>query len=407
MAAPKKRMRGRAIAGFVLTALLVLALGIPLAVSALNNRAEASTPPSSSSSTSTDSADKSDPALVAALTVTTVSDTAKCSTDQYGIVGFDIDALKKTPPRASSASLATPFSATKPADILREFQQSDCKDPHLGTAWAVFFAQDFRDWFLKTQGIDLVELNGWLKPFSADQLNIEDNGIATKAAEYIPLLNVKDPSSEQIDQALTKNRQWQAVAERLNTLLERFEVLGIQSRDSVVSYRVSAPVAGALPSVGRDPVTDTKPALVLSFTQKVGCTVAEVGINLEDKRPELFKPVCVTSTPTPTPSHTTPPRHTTPPTTPPHTTPPPTTCPTCVTPEQATQPVPTPAPQPSTVPTTEPSAQPTVPANTESPAPPTPGGYNGGSTEQPGATASPTPVVPTSDPTNSVDPGGF
>jgi hypothetical protein len=56
---------------------------------------------------------------------------------------------------------------------------------------------------------------------------------------------------------------------------------------------------------------------------------------------------------------------------------------------------------------TPPAPQPTQPANTSSPAPPTPGGYNGGSTQQPGQTAPPTPVVPSSDPTNTGDPGGF
>jgi len=56
---------------------------------------------------------------------------------------------------------------------------------------------------------------------------------------------------------------------------------------------------------------------------------------------------------------------------------------------------------------TPPAPQPTLPANTSSPAPPTSGGYNGGSTQQPGQTASPTPVVPSSDPTNTGDPGGF
>jgi hypothetical protein len=81
-------------------------------------------------------------------------------------------------------------------------------------------------------------------------------------------------------------------------------------------------------------------------------------------------------------------------------------CP-CITKAQASQNVPNPAPGDPNAPTKEPSAQPTVPANTSSPAPPTPGGYNGGSTTQPGQTAPPTPVVPSDDPTNTGDPGGF
>ncbi|HWT55839.1 MAG TPA: hypothetical protein VN031_02280 [Candidatus Microsaccharimonas sp.] len=81
-------------------------------------------------------------------------------------------------------------------------------------------------------------------------------------------------------------------------------------------------------------------------------------------------------------------------------------CP-CITPTQAQQPVPTPPPGPAGAPSQAPHQNPTVPANTASPAPPTPGGYNGGSTQQPGQSGSPTPVVPSSDPTNTGDPGGF
>jgi hypothetical protein len=80
-------------------------------------------------------------------------------------------------------------------------------------------------------------------------------------------------------------------------------------------------------------------------------------------------------------------------------------CP-CITPTHAQQPLPTPPPgNPGA--STAPHQNPTVPANTASPAPPTPGGYNGGSTQQPGQSGSPTPVVPSSDPTNTGDPGGF
>lgn len=56
---------------------------------------------------------------------------------------------------------------------------------------------------------------------------------------------------------------------------------------------------------------------------------------------------------------------------------------------------------------TPPKPQPTQPLDTSNPPPATSGGYNGGSTQQPGQTASPTPVVPSSDPTNTGDPGGF
>jgi hypothetical protein len=76
---------------------------------------------------------------------------------------------------------------------------------------------------------------------------------------------------------------------------------------------------------------------------------------------------------------------------------------------QASQ-APLPAPkQTQSVPKTAPRAQPTKPANPSHPAPPKTGGYNGGSTSQPGATASPSPIpeMPSSAPTQTGQQGGF
>ncbi len=382
-------------------------------------------PSASPSPSPSAAADALDPELIKLLTVSTISDTAQCETDQYDIVEFDVAALKGIPPRKTADAISTPFKATEPADIRAELQSSICEDPLLGSTWGAFFANQVADTF-KKEGIDIVELNPWLKEFV-------DADIATVAGGYIPLLDISDPSAEQIDAALAKNRDWQDQASRLNTLLERYEALDVETRNSSVTYHVIGPVVGALPAVGLDPKVDRLPALVFSFTEKNGCSVSEFGVNLQDKRPELFTPDC-----------SKPPTSTPPPTTPPCTsncTPPPVPCVDVAKPHDAehiyasvknakgciirwvvtgtsldsgpqSQDVQTDRGgqaeaqvQPPEVPSTAPAPNPVVPAVTADPADPVDGGLSGGSTTQPGQTGTPDPG-PTQPPVSG-DSGGF
>lgn len=393
-----------------------------------------------------DTVEPLDPALIEMLTVSTISDSARCETNDFGIVEPDIAALKGIPPRATADAISTPFKATKPADILSEAQVSICEDALYGSTVGVFFANDIADTFQK-YGVDLVEVNPWLAEFV-------DADIATVADSYVLTEDeAKDATDEEISAALTKNREWQDQAARLNTMLERYEMLGIQELDSSVTYHITAPVVGGLPSVGPDDKVDSLPALVFSFTQKNGCSVSEFGLNLQDKRPELFTPDCSTPNPETTPPTT----NTTPPTTPGCTTncstTPPTTPPTtCQDKEKPNDPEHTYTPvrnakgciiswkqtgsslndgpqhqdvqtdrgnqeqaqeQSPNTPTTPPAQNPVVPLPDtddpeviESAAPdPTPGGYDGGSTSQPGASGTPDPGP--SQPAVDRDDGGF
>ncbi len=211
-------------------------------------------------------------------------------------------------------------------------------------------------------------------------------------------------------------------------LLGTFRDKGVARAATVWNYHLAGPVAGKVPPFELNPKQYKGYFLAVSYTTKTGSVCLNFGFNVGKSKPNggdqrlarlacKKPPTTTTSTcddkgncPTPPPpgckekgNCPTPP--------PPGCkekgncpTPPP--CP-CVKPTDVVQPVPTPDPGPSGVPTHAPSAQPTNPVNTQSPAPPTPGGNNGGSTQQPGHTASPTPVVPSSDPTNSGDPGGF
>lgn len=206
-------------------------------------------------------------------------------------------------------------------------------------------------------------------------------------------------------------------------LLARFQALpGVRQMPDTL-WNVFLPngaEVGEIPEFGLDPVqeknghwvviefTSKNRAVCLRFGFNVG--TASSGVNGGDQRLAQFP--CDEPAPTPTAQPSSTPSSTHPssppsrhPTPKPSPTPSRTTCTTCVTPEQATQPVPAPATQPSEVPKEEPSAQPTVPANTQSPADPTPGGYNGGSTVQPGQSGTPDPGPSQSDVAG--DSGGF
>jgi len=226
--------------------------------------------------------------IIDALTVKTASADAECSLDANGLVSYQVDALTEVPdPRKWSDALSTPFTATTANEIRNELQQAICKDPLLGVSYLVFFATDVRDQLLVDAGVDILKLNPWLKPFAVDPSEIN-----AKAAEFIPLLDVKNPSDKQVNQAINKNREWQQLASYVNTLLDRFEVSGIEARKSIVNYHlaVGGLVVGSLPSVERNPNQESLPALILSLTEKDQCqAILEMGANVADKRPELFK----------------------------------------------------------------------------------------------------------------------
>lgn len=378
-----KRNRNRII---VIIAVVALAIGAVFVLASQSNT------PSSAAAKKSDSSITD--AVVAMLTVTTV--TEHCATSS-GVVTYDIGALKGTPPRKWSDALSTPLPGG-----LDAVKASTCTDPLYGSTVANMFAT------LKVDGVSVVSLNPWLRPFM-DVSQIND-----RASEFIPLLDVAHPSQAQKVKAVAKNHDYQELANRLNTLMSRLQEAGTHAYKSERNWHLKAAgmQVGGLPEVGLDSRIDVKPALILEGTVKNACgPVVRIGFNTGDKRPEVFAtPTCSSSHP-----HGTPPNH--------HghgcvknctpnpgckhhcSTPPPHTCP-CISTTEASQPVPTPHPGDPGV-STPPNQNPTVPADTANPAPPTNGGYNGGSTTQPGQSGSPSPVVPSSDPTNTIDPGGF
>jgi hypothetical protein len=263
----------------------------------LGGSSESPKPSHSASATSSDHAaaytqkkagalsDKERAALIKALTVKTTSASAECKTDEYGNVAYQIDSLLGVPPRMWSDAISTKISATDPAAARAELQLAICKDPNLGVAWLTFMATTVHDALLKATDIDLVKLNPELKGYT------DASQITTKATAFVPLLNVDKPTTEQVDNAVKQNVAWQKDAAVVNTLLERFAALGIDSRQSIVNYHLTdyALSTHALPTIGVNDKQESLPALIFALTAKGQCgEITTFGANAGDKRPELF-----------------------------------------------------------------------------------------------------------------------
>ena len=357
---------------------IVLAVGAFLGTSAPPSHAAATNTPNQS--------------VINDLTVKTT--TYKCATDSNGLVQWKIGALATD--RKWSDAISTPFASSDQNAMLAEAQQADCSDPLYGVQMANYFAN------LKIGSFSVASVNPWLNEFGGDGSKM----ISTKAASYMPLLNVTNPTNQQVNDAVAKNQAWQGVAAKLNTLLSKFTNNGVHTGTSILNYHLlgGGLVADQLPAVGLNDHQDGLPALVLTLTDKVQGCLLEMGLNTGDKRVEQFScatPPVPVATPTTTPG--TPTQPGTPTGTPPGgcktgcitttPTPTPSTTPTC---QYYTSPKGTcygpkaPAPQPSGVGNPHMTNPGTV-NNTPPPAKPTPlkptGG--GGSTTAPGSTPVP------------------
>lgn len=376
--------------------------------------------PSQAAATSTP-----DQATINALTVTTVPANASCTTDANGLVPWNIGTLKPVGDggRKWSDSVELPFTSSDPAQVLAEVLKTNCENPEFGIMNANAFAN------LELGDVKVLDLNPWLQPFAGNG----DTVINAKAASYVTLLDVKNPSEAQVAEAAKKNKEYQEVAAKVNTLILKFVLGGVHSDRSIKNYHLLAGglTVGTLPAIGLNDHQEGLSALQLYLTDKGQAKCfAKIGYNLGDRRWEQFtcstppaKPTPPGSTPTPgtsthpgTPPGTTPPggcktgcTPTTPTTTPPTTNPPHEcvppkpygTWPNCYGPKS-------PAPQPSGVekPTNNPVGP---PQNTPPPPKSTPlqpgGGGNGGGTQttapannNPGnpVTGAPTGAGPTS-----------
>jgi hypothetical protein len=238
----------------------------------------------------TEMSDEELEALIKALTVSTIPASAVCktdgeTTDGRAYVAFQVDSLLGVPPRLWPDAISTAITATEPSKARVELQEAICKDPLLGATWLTFMATTVRDQLLAATGIDLIELNPRLAPYT------DVSQITPLASAFVPLLNVDVPTKIQLGDAIAQNVSWQQDAALVNTLLERFAVLGIEARQSLVNYHLTdyALDVDSLPMVGINDKQENLPALIFSITEKGQCgEITTFGANVGDKRPELF-----------------------------------------------------------------------------------------------------------------------
>ena len=181
--------------------------------------------------------------------------------------------------RRWSDALSTPVYQQKPSDALKEIQTAICQDPLFGATVAHLFAH------MEVEGTKIVDLNDWLKPFAVETGQIND-----LAAGFIPLLDGDSPTNEQLAAAISQNLVYQALAEKLSTLLNRFSIVGIQTEQSTLNYHLDAGglVVGKLPEVAINAKQENLPALVLEANVKPGNCLVSIGFNIGVKRPEVF-----------------------------------------------------------------------------------------------------------------------
>lgn len=230
---------------------------------------------------------------VKALTVTTASYT--CQKDGNGLVAYDIGALKPVGDngRKWSDAVSTPFKETAPAKMSDELAQAICHDPLVGSMAANYFAN------LKLGDFEVSSVNPWLNEFKGNP----DKVVNVKAASYIGLLNVQNPSADQVAKAAARNNDYQQLAAKTVTLLTKYAGGGIQADMSETNYHLlgGGLAADSLPPVGLNDKQESLPALQLVLTQK-GQEVCldKIGFNTGDKRLETFKcappPKCAAGT---------------------------------------------------------------------------------------------------------------
>lgn len=226
------------------------------------------------------------PEVIAALTPST--DTYVCPTDDNGLVTIKVaKATKIKTGDGYGPSLSKEMTPEK-------LKQRLCEYPVDGVVFGHWLAHlKIGDW----SPID-EEANAHLKQFLGDPADPEGwNIIDERVRYYAPLIDVKDPSDEQVRVAIERNLEWKDVASKLASLIDHLEELGVFSELSVLNYHGKALVDGLRPvGINREYQEDL-PAYTFTLTNKIGQCVLRIGWNVKDGRFEQFD--CKKPAPTP------------------------------------------------------------------------------------------------------------
>jgi hypothetical protein len=224
--------------------------------------------------------------------------------------------------RLFSDGIANPMTSAEYTDANKEaleaeFAATMCEDPIVASMVANQFAN------MEVNGVKVVDLNPWLEAYQGSTDEINDN-----AAELMPAFgkDVSEMSDEEVLAAFEARQEHTELAEKLATLINRFENSGIEDDlTTALNYHVEAGglTVGQMPEIALNDVQYEGNFLVFQLKLKDGRCLEAFVINPNDQRTGEVDICDVPETPEKTPptTGTTPPTHTTP-TTPPTTGPP-------------------------------------------------------------------------------------
>lgn len=217
--------------------------------------------------------------ILKAVTIAVPTEECKPDDSTFKTVNMRVESLALVGPgvgqRRWSDSVALPMAGNNQDLALGQIMDTVCHDPHYGHVVAAGLAK------LDVGNVALVSRNQWLKSFSHEE-------IPTRAAAYMPTLNVENPDFTQSGEAVNKNKEWQVAASYINTLLRNLANMGYHSPKSEWNFHVNGyDDKVKLPTVGLNDHQEDLPALVLGLTEKdQDCPIVQIAFNVGDKRPE-------------------------------------------------------------------------------------------------------------------------
>ena len=211
-----------------------------------------------------------------AITVTTPTQTCDAWKNQLTqTVPLRVESMEPVGKRIWSDSVALPIDGANQDLAFGQVLNTICSDPHYGLTVGAALAR------LDIGNTSLLSRNDWLGQFTFDK-------VPATAASYMPTLNVTSPTSDQINNAVKRNTDWQKTAGYINTLLVQLQRLGFHALPSTWNVHLTGfERSVGLPTVGLNDKQENLPALVLGWTEKgQQCPLFTIAFNTGDKRPE-------------------------------------------------------------------------------------------------------------------------
>jgi hypothetical protein len=192
--------------------------------------------------------------------------------------------------RLWSDSLEGPLSNPNDKNLsIAQIEATVCEDPLYGVTLGNMFAN------MEVDGVKVIDLNPWLSAEHFDA-SAPDNQINDVADSYFPLKEQNGAEQETTE----SNAQYQQFAEKLVTLIQRFENDGRATHPTILNYHLSSEglVAGGTPEVSLNEDQYNADGIWLRLTKKSGGCFVEIGFNVGDQRPEETNLCEVPTTPT-------------------------------------------------------------------------------------------------------------